>query len=563
MKKHLLLITICLLPAVLGGQTVAEDELKVEERVDFVNFEGQQREYSADVIREIGRSLSRGLDAGKRRAWYATKYSIIHAYDPKVPEMLGADILFFEREAKVNHINSVRLILTGLLEKHYGYRRSDAEILAVFATYYNAIHRGDIAYFSLKYQPIVLNNIDETNAGIAQHYKDWPGKTRLVIPLTEKASKRDIRSLDTTELTEEKVVEELKKKDDRGLEERKKITDLKEREVEKSKEEIEKKQEDLQDEKKEREKKESDLDRQREETERRSKELEKEREEAKRISDERERREKEKEIAEKEKVLTEEKQRQAEREKVLEEQKRESQQKEKEIEEDKRKIDEKKKEIEKDRDTIEKDEKIVKIKEEIEKDPDKIAEELLKKEKELREAVRRDPIAAGTLYYLKVKRYLTDGHYANNLYRIDAKTGEFVSKAPEKPHIAGHRYDVIPGEGVLVLTQGEGIEDHHLTLLDLATLEPLVIGDTNIFHLSFIEKRGPSIYAINFKSETDYRLGRYNAKTLELVAESDEMIDKNTVFHMSGDLVFVNSRDKLMLVLDAKGLMKLNVVDLP
>ncbi len=114
-----------------------------------------------------------------------------------------------------------------------------------------------------------------------------------------------------------------------------------------------------------------------------------------------------------------------------------------------------------------------------------------------------------------------------------------------------------------MLTQGEGIESHHLTLLDLVTLEPLVIGETNIFHLSFIEKRGDSIYAINFKSETDYRLGRYNAETLELVAESEEMIDKNTVFHMSGELVFVNSRDKLMLVLDANKLMKLNVVDLP
>jgi len=522
---------------------VAEDELKVEERVDFVNFEGQQREYPAEVIREIGRSMSRGLDAGKRRAWYATKYSVIHLYDPEVPEMLGADLLILERDAKVNHINSVRLILTGFLEKHYGYRRSDAEILAVFATYYNAIHRGDMAYFSGKYQPMVLNNIDETNAGIARHYKNWPGNTRLVIPLTKKASKRDIRSLDTTELTEEKVLEELKKRDDRGLEDRKKITDLKEREVEKSKEEIKKKQEDLQAEKRESEKKERELEKQKEETEKRSKELEKEREEAKRISDERERREKEKQLAEKDKMLAEEKQRQAEREKLIEEQKRESQQKEKELEEDTRKIDEKKKEIE--------------------KDPDKAAEELLKKEEELREAVRRDPIAAGTLYYLKVRRYLTDGHYANNLYRIDAKTGEFVSKAPEKPHIAGHRYDVIPGEGVLVLTQGEGIEAHHLTLLDLVTLEPLIVGNTNIFHLSFIEKRGNSIYAINFKSDTDYRLGRYNAKTLELVAESEEKIDKNTVFHMSGDLVFVNSRDKLMLVLDAKGLMKLNVVDLP
>jgi hypothetical protein len=540
---------------------VAEDELKVGERVDFVNFEGRQREYPAEVIREIGRSLSQGLDDGKIRSRYANKYSVIHAYDPEIPEMLGADILFFERDAKVNHINSVRLILTGLLEKHYGYRRSDAEILAVFATYYNAIHRGDMAYFSGVYQPVVLDHINKASAGIATHYRDWPGNTRLLIPLTDKASKSDIRSLDTSELTEKKVVEELKKRDDRGLDEREKITNLKEREVEKSKEEIEQKQQDLQNQKKELEKQQGDLEKQQEDLEKRSEDLEKERKTAKRITDERKRREKEQELAENEKKLAEEKQRQKDREKELEEQKSKSQQTESGIEKDQREIEEKRKEIDKDRESIERDKKIVEIKKEIEKDPDKVAEDLLKKEQELRDA--RDPIAAGTLYYLKVKRYLTDGHYANDLYRIDAKTGEFIDKAPERPHIAGHRYDVIPEEGVLVLTQGEGKEAHHLTLLDLVTLEPIVVGDTNIFHLSFIEKRGDSIYAINFKSEADYRLGRYDAKTLDLVAESGEKIDKNTVFHLSGDLVFVNSKDKLMLVLDAKGLTKINVVDLP
>jgi len=188
---------------------------------------------------------------------------------------------------------------------------------------------------------------------------------------------------------------------------------------------------------------------------------------------------------------------------------------------------------------------------------------MLEKEQALKEVAKREPIAAGTLYYMKVNRYLTDGHYANDLYRISASTGEFFSKAPERPHIAGHQYDVVPDRGVLVLTHGEGREAHYLTLLDLVSLEPLTLGETEIYHKSFIERRGGFIYAINFKDDTDFRLGKYDEETLELVAETRESIDKNTVFHMHESSIFVNRKDKRVLVLDAGDLTVRNLVDLP
>ena len=104
------------------------------------------------------------------------------------------------------------------------------------------------------------------------------------------------------------------------------------------------------------------------------------------------------------------------------------------------------------------------------------------------------PIAKNRLYYLKVKTYLADGHYANELYAIDALSGEVLYKAPERPNIAGHQYTVLadgPDQGVLVLThQGDNREAHYLTLLDLDTLKPTRIGSNAIFHRSFVEKRG-------------------------------------------------------------------------
>jgi hypothetical protein len=354
----------------------------------------------------------------------------------------------------------------------------------------------------------------------------------MLIPLTDKT---DVRAIDTKELSEKEVEEELRMKEDKGIEERKDMADLKEKQLEKEKEEMSQREEGVEEQKQ----------RLKEEEE----ELERQKREAEKIRDEEERKKRVEELAEKERQAEEEKER------LLREEER--------LEEDRREVEKREEDVEEDRRSIERDEKIEKIKEEIEEDPDKVAEKLLEKEEELKKTAQKDPIAAGALYYLKVREILTDGHYANELYRIDAATGEFINKAPEFPHIAGHKYSVIPGEGVLVLTHGEGREAHRLTLLDLTTLKPLKMGEADIYHRSFIEKRGDFIYAIDFRGTNDFRLGKYDAATLELIAESDERVDKDTVFHMYGELVYINSWNKKMLILSAEDLSKMRVVDLP
>ena len=542
---------------------VEEEELKSTEAVEFINFEGHQPESSADVIRGIGRTLSREIEKSQQRGWYANKYSAIHAYDVSEPARLGADIVTIEQSALVNHINSLRLIPTGFLEAQYGYSREDAEVLSVFVTHYNAVYRGNAAYFAELYQGLVVAKIDENSAGISRNYKDWPGSSQILIPLTDKAKRDDIRALDTSVLSDEKVVQELQQTEDKGTEERKELTEIKQKEVAKTEEELKTDKEQITATRDEIVQKEEALAREKADTKAEEQQLAEAKEEVKTLTDEKAIREKNAALDQQERDIAQAKAEQEKKQAEIDKQKQAVAEQQAAVEQVENKVEEKKAEIEEDKQAVAKDEKIKQIAEEIKQDPEKAAEEIVKKEEELKEIARRDPITRGFLYYLKVNEYLTDGHYANDLYRIDALTGEYLSKAPEKPHIAGHKYDIVPDLGVLVLSQGEAREAHYLTLLDLVTLEPLQTSNVDVFHRSFIERRGGFIYTLNYKEEGDFRLGKYDAASLDLLAESEELVDKNTVFHMSGNLIFVNSKQKNMLVLDAGDLSLTNTIDLP
>ena len=420
-----------------------------------------------------------------------------------------------------------------------------------------------MAYFAKLYQAAVMKHLQESGVGLSRNYKDWPGGSQIIIPLTDKAELKDVRSLDTTVLADEKVVEELQKKEDKGIEDRKQLVEIKEKEVEQTERDIKEESKQVEEQKSAIEEKEKEIAQEREAIQKKEKDLEKEKAAAETLTDETEKKETEQEIEKKEEEIVAARAEIVDKESEVEKQKEEVAAREREIETEQTKAEEKREEIAEDKKEIAKDERVIEVTEAIKEDPEKAAEELIQKEEELKKVARRDPVTGGFLYYLKVKEYLTDGHYANDLYRIDAVTGEYISKAPDKPHIAGHKYDIFPERGVLVLTQGETREAHYLTLLDLITLVPINTSNVDIFHKSFIERRGDFIYAVNFKYADNFRLGKYDADSLELIAESEVKIDKNTIFHMSGDLIFVGGPDGSMQDISAADLALKNTIDLP
>jgi len=90
------------------------------------------------------------------------------------------------------------------------------------------VYRGNWDYFSERYKKPVLGHLNPQQAGLATRYSEWPGKTLMLIPL----GMGGISSIDTSSISDSRVVEEMRREDDRGIEQRRGMVDIKEREAE-------------------------------------------------------------------------------------------------------------------------------------------------------------------------------------------------------------------------------------------------------------------------------------------------------------------------------------------
>jgi hypothetical protein len=89
------------------------------------------------------------------------------------------------------------------------------------------VYRGNWDYFTGRYKTPVIRNLNRQNAGLAVRYTEWPGRTLMLIPL----GIGGLSSIDTSAITDSRVVEEMRKEDDKGVEQRRDMVDLKEREA--------------------------------------------------------------------------------------------------------------------------------------------------------------------------------------------------------------------------------------------------------------------------------------------------------------------------------------------
>lgn len=216
---------------------VDENELKSTGTIDtvvFVNYTGPHAKIdSLNSIKKIGSDLGTVIAANPEKmanTGDANKYSVIHAIDPSESGKLDADILLIGPNATVDHIKNLRYIIASYLSSAYGYSEQDAETVAVFVTVYNAVYRGNTEYFAKKYKNIVNSNLTADKCGLALNYKDWPGKSQIVIPLYD--VKGGLSSVDTSVISDKEVVKHMQEDDDKNVESRKQMVDIKEREAE-------------------------------------------------------------------------------------------------------------------------------------------------------------------------------------------------------------------------------------------------------------------------------------------------------------------------------------------
>ncbi|MBI4978703.1 MAG: hypothetical protein HZC28_14585 [Spirochaetes bacterium] len=495
---------------------VAVDEIQnaAQAKIEFINYTGPNKKIDpAGGISAIGEQLANGSRAKFNETFrYFGKYSITRAVTAEEPGKLSADIFSIDADAQVDHIDNVRRIIAAYLSAMYGYEKKQAWALAVYVSYYNAVHRAETTYFAGAYKASVMKYINASNAGIAITYSEWPGKTKMLIPLTDGIRKGASNVVDPFTLSDDKTKKELRK-DDR-IPERKEITEMKEKALDKEKGALTKDKEDVA---------------------------------------------KKKDDVAKEKLALDTKKDATPKEKEA------VAKKEEEVKKEEKRVEEKAADIKKKEDTVAEEKK------EIAQDEKKKAEAVSPKEAALdarektldkrEDALKSNEpdknIYAQKLYYFKMRDYIEGGHYNNDLYMIDAAARKLLFKSSVL-NICGDRCDIF-SDGIVVLTHtGTHGKAHHLTLIDRETLTEKDTGADDIFYRSFIEIKDSFIYALVVKDGKHY-LGKFDS-TLTRVALSADAVNENTFISFFSDQVFINAPDKSVLVLNMKDLSRIDVI---
>ena len=202
--------------------------------VEFQNYNGPHSVIdSLSSIKAIGSGLGRTVasDVNKAGTFGSTngRYYVIHCVDAKQKDKLDADIFIIGPDATVDHIRNLRYIIAAYLTSAYGYSDKDASTIATFVTVYNAVYRGKLDTFKTKYKDVVTPNLTADKCGLSTKWSDWPGQSQIVIPLSDLTG--GLSTVDTSVISDKKVVQSMKEEDNKGVDERKNMVDIKEREA--------------------------------------------------------------------------------------------------------------------------------------------------------------------------------------------------------------------------------------------------------------------------------------------------------------------------------------------
>ena len=508
------------------GLGVDVNELKGAQKIQFVDYTGPVNLFNTDLdIRGIGVNLGRQVLNKVPVATYTTRYSAIHAVDSAEPLKLSADIISLDKDARVDTIANVRRILSSYVSTLYKYPQKDADLLALFVTYYNAVHRGDLANFTAKYKTVVLAHLTKEKVGISTNYFDWPGQTQIVIPLNENATQDIFGVLNSSEISSQAVIDQLKAQDNKGIPERTAITDLQQQEVNKAQAVIDQQAKQLADQKQQTAEKQAALDAARQAVEQAT-------------TDEQKKAAQDKATAEAAALAQAQAQQQSTEQKLATQ--------EAAVQQKQQEIVQAKKDIAVDQATVNPDQ----AKTDLAQQAAALAQRettVAAREQAVKANQTDQAVFAGKLYYLKIKEYLTGGHYNNDMLVIDAATGTMLLKSTEA-NICGRKFDLFKNGVVVITYKNDHNEGHYLTLLDLDTLARKAISDEAVFYRSFVETRDEFTYAIVDRGSS-YFLGKFTAD-MKLASVSKDPVDPDSFISFFNDLVYINGSAKNILVLN-------------
>ncbi|QTQ11792.1 hypothetical protein HRI96_06000 [Treponema parvum] len=478
------------------------------ETVIFENYTGPHSVIeSVQAIKNIGRKLGNSLSnpAVSARIGSGGRYYVIHAVDSNVKEKFDADIFVLEPSASVDHIANLRRIISSYLSSAYNYSESDADTLSVFITVYNAVYRGKIDFFKSKYKDVVTKELTPEKAGLALSYTQWPGMTQIVIPLSDPVS-GGLSTVDTSAISDSNVVSSMREESDKGIDVRKNMVEIKEKEAAVAEEKAQAAQKQAVEGQKQLKADQEKLAEQKKEAEKAQKKAE--------AAPGNKNLQKEAKAAEQKVAQTERK---------IEEQKQKIEENVQKAETEQKKADTKNSEAVTERETIAKDQ-----------------QQLIN----AMAANENVPSAYALRLYNEAKRLSV-------LVKVNKKTGEIINESPvtvirnRAVYPAGENFTAIAGENT-----GNGIVK--LVLLDKEKMEITAESQETVAEDSVLVEHNNELYCV-LSERNKFYVARYN-KELKLLAKSSTAVKSGTPITVDEKTLYVTDESGKIALLSASDL---------
>ncbi len=433
---------------------------------------------------------------------------------------LGADILSIGKDAKFGHINRIQRLIVGYLRTQFDFSAKDAQVISRFILYYNAEKHDKLESLKDKYSPSVIAALDPKKVGIALSYKDWSGKTALLLPL-----RKNIVGPLQTDLNLKEIRETSK---NRPLKQQRKLRELEQRKntkegqkLKKKAKQLNQKQEQAKQQAKVLKKKQADLKKKQKATKKQLKKLSQKdpnanpKSQAKAIK----------------KVQSTQKELEKEQKKVTTQQK-ENQKKQKQISKQQQAVAKQAKEVKQNAKELNK--------------PLKLAANQSKKSTDQKPKPKVSKnVVQDKILFMRVVRYSSQAHYQNELWYLDASKDDSLFRS-SFTNICSRDFVVIPpAKGVLVIGYKGDFNsntNHHLFLLDSKNLSKSKESKAHIHWRSPMILRNNHIYAFE-QDKDNYYLSRFDFE-LSTQARSKKPVNPHSDITFYKDKVYLTGKTK-------------------
>ena len=483
--------------------------------IQFVNYVGPHTKIDTlQEIMSIGHQMGAQVTASQPGTFsYYGLYRVIHVVNSSEPTKLDADVFIIEKGATVDDVVNVIRIVAGYLESAYAYSPSDASILAKFVVYYNAAYRGDMKYIDATYKSAVTQHVNAENVGIARVYSQWPGNTRMLIPLSTEAAKGSLNSVGAEQLTSSKVIQNLQKEPNKGIPDRKAITELQQKGIVQDQQKVNQQKQQI------------------------AGQEQKIQAQQKSIQEQQTQLEQQKQNA----TTPEQKQAVAAKEASIQKQQTQVQQQQQQVDQQKQAV-------------AKQEQQLAQRQQDVQKQRQSIASDqrgLLQKEQPpASTAAQPTPPTASVAQpgeVLFVYDQEGSGDHLGKMVIIDRVSGKLKASS-ELNTIRGRRYEKLPTAYVVVAGRSGGTGAVRLVALDLKTLAMTGQSTLSIAPPSAMAVSGSDVYAISDQGGTDH-LARFDS-SLKEQAVSAATVDPYSDIVVSGSEVYVQDSQGNILILD-------------